>query len=278
MTNIITKENNSVLADLQNTRQLCQLLMETPHYAKIGKEGIYAIVETAKSLNIDPRLALGGGLYYVKGKVELSARMMNSLIRSQKHSITRDKKSDDTICVLHGKRADNGDTWTESFSLEDAKKAGLANNPVWKNFTRDMLFARALSRLARQLFPDIIGNCYVEGELSLDPNIMPTLNVAVEPVKEVSIPKELPAPEVSEGITLEEADALGDLIGDDIDYRQCVLKFLEKNCKVNSFAQMPRQIYDKVYAKALKNKEEREKTLDFTQPWGEMNQMSVGGG
>jgi hypothetical protein len=29
-----------------------------------------------------------------------------------------------------------------------------------------MLFARSISRLARQLFPDVIGNCYVEGEVS----------------------------------------------------------------------------------------------------------------
>ncbi len=159
------------ISELSNTQQLCSMLMKTSHYSKMGPEGVFAVVETAKSLGVDPRQALGGGLYYVRGKVEMSARMMNALIRSRRHSVTRDKKSDDTICILHGKRSDNGDTWTESFSIQEAQKAGLTKNPVWQNFTRDMLFARALSRLARQLFPDIIGNCYVEGEISLDPNI-----------------------------------------------------------------------------------------------------------
>ena len=167
--------NSTALTELKDTRELCALLLQTPHYAKIGPEGIFAIVETAKSLGIDPRLALGGGLYYVKGKVEMSARMMAALIRSRKHSITRDTKSTDEICILHGKRADTGDCWTESFSIDEAKRAGLvrAGSP-WVTFPRDMLYARALSRLARQLFPDTIGNTYVEGELSLDANIQPT--------------------------------------------------------------------------------------------------------
>jgi len=165
MEQVPVKKNYQI--ELANTHELCSLLLKTPHYAKLGQEGIFAIVETAKSLGVDPRQALGGGLYYVKGKVEMSSRMMNAVIRAQKHSITRDEKSDETVCILHGKRADNGDTWTESFSIQDAQRAGLMGNPVWKNYPKDMLFARALSRLARQLFPDIIGNCYVEGEIAL---------------------------------------------------------------------------------------------------------------
>jgi hypothetical protein len=175
----MTINNNQVpvkqptsVADLQNTHELCALLLKTPHYAKMGQEGIFAIVETAKSLGVDPRIALGGGLYCVKGRVEMSSRMMAALIRAKKHSITRDRDSNDTICILHAKRADNGDQWTESFSMQEAQRAGLVTpGGTWTKFPRDMLYARALSRLARQLFPDIIGNCYVEGEIAEDPSI-----------------------------------------------------------------------------------------------------------
>lgn len=266
MTSLITKESSNVLSDLQNTQHLCQMLMKTPHYAKMGNEGVFAIVETAKSLNIDPRQALGGGLYYVKGKVEMSARLMNSLIRAQKHSITRDKKSDDTICILHGKRADNGDTWTESFSLEDAKRAGLTNNPVWKNFTRDMLFARALSRLARQLFPDIIGNVYVEGEISLDPNIYG--------IKEEVKSEE---DEVSNSVSLTEAQDLDKLIGSDNDYRQSVLKFISKNFNASTFTEMPREVYEKVRLRVLKNRNDLESKRIEQNNYGEISQMAMGG-
>ena len=212
------KRKTGLLEDFANSRELCKQLMQTPHYARITEPGIMAIVETAKSLGIDPRLALGGGLYFVKGKVEMSARMMNALIRSKKHSITRDKRSDDKICILHGKRADNNDTWTESFSLEEAHRAGLTNNPVWKNFTRDMLFARALSRLARQLFPDIIGNCYVEGEISLDSNISSSsIDSEDTPEKEIEYQQLL---------------KIGELLAQQPDRESKLLEFISKNWSI----------------------------------------------
>lgn len=163
----ISKIDNSLM-ELQSTQKFCEELMKSPHYKKMGAEGIFAIVETAKSIGVDPLQALNGGLYYVRGKVELSAMTMNMLIRQKGHSITKDKRSDATICILHGKRADNGDTWVESFSLDDAKAANLLNSPTWKAYPKDMLFSRALSRLARQLFPDVIKGCYVEGEIAMD--------------------------------------------------------------------------------------------------------------
>jgi len=224
----------NVVKELQNTHELCQLLLKTPHYAKMGPEGIFAVVETAKSLGIDPRQALGGGLYYVKGKVEMSARMMNSLIRAQKHSITRDPKSNDEICILHGRRADNGDTWTESFSMEDAKRAGLTNNSVWKNFSRDMLFARALSRLARQLFPDVIGNVYVEGEISLDSNIKDTKVYPIPVEQDVTVAQEVISPE-QEQVLLNE-------IGQHV----TLIDKIKETFNLNFLNELPVEHYEKV--------------------------------
>lgn len=150
---------------------LTDMLFKTPHYSKLGIEGIYAIVSAARVLDIDPFTALDGGMYFVKGKVEMTARLMNAKIRQHKHSITQDKRSDSTICILHGKRSDTGDTLSASFTIEEARHAGLLRSVPWQNYPVDMLFARALSRLARRLFPDVIGNTYVQGEISCDPYI-----------------------------------------------------------------------------------------------------------
>ncbi len=175
MTNeLIAKTENfgDVLAELQQTEQVVGALLKSKHYAKIGPDGIYAIVHKAKSLGINPLDALNGGVYYVQGKVELSSQMMNRLIRSKGHSIQKDEKSTKFNCILHGRRADNGDRWTISFGLDDAKKAGLVKpNGPWEKYTESMCFARALSMLARQLFPDVIIDCYVQGEISDAPNI-----------------------------------------------------------------------------------------------------------
>lgn len=242
--NDMVVKQNDYLSELRNTQDICASLMKMPYYDKIGKEGIVAIVGTAKSLGINPVQALMGGLYFVKGKVEMSARMMAGLIRSKKHSITRDGKSNDNICILHGKRADNGDMWTESFSIEEADRAGLTKNSVWTNFRRDMLYARALSRLARQLFPDVIGNCYVEGEISLDPNINET--VPHDTQTEVQ--------EVSNKRTKEEVGALTSLFVKDPEYREEIEAFLLGR-GIESFEDMPLEIYNKVL-KRLKERVE----------------------
>jgi len=229
--------------------------MQTPHYSKIGNEGIMAIVETAKSLGVDPRQALGGGLYYVRGKVEMSSRMMNALIRSRKHSVTRDKKSDDTICILHGKRSDNGDTWTESFSMDEAKKAGLVRNGPWTTFPRDMLFARALSRLARQLFPDIIGNCYVEGEISLDRNIMNTLEESNFSSVEAELPP-IDTPKTKK-ITEEKYKMISFYLDQLPIYKETISNFLGKK-GIDNLWDMPEDMFDKIVQKSKKLINEQE--------------------
>lgn len=134
-------------------------------YGGIGNESkIFMILLAANELGIKPMQALNGGMWNIQGKVELSARLMNSMIRRAGHSI-KEIQCDNTKCILEGKRADNGDTFTASFTIEEAQQAGLAGRQNWKVYAKDMLFARALSRLARRLFPDIIGTAYVEGEI-----------------------------------------------------------------------------------------------------------------
>lgn len=126
---------------------------------------VMAIMLSARELGISPMAALNGGLNIIKGKVEISARMMNALIRRAGHSITTVKISD-TECHLKGKRVDNRDEAEASFTMEEAKKAGLVKpDGGWSKYPSDMLFARTLSRLARRLFPDVIGCAYVEGEI-----------------------------------------------------------------------------------------------------------------
>ena len=118
-------DHDVVLHELESTQRLCSALMKTPHYAKLGDVGIFAVVQKAKTLNIHPLDALNGGLWVLQGKVEMSSQLMNQLIRQAGHSITKDQRSDDKICILHGRRIDTQDTWTESFSIEDAKRAGI---------------------------------------------------------------------------------------------------------------------------------------------------------
>lgn len=231
-----------LLEDLQNTRNLAEALIKTKHYQQLGSDGIFAVIQKAKSLNINPLDALNGGLYYVQGRVEMSAQLMNQLIRSRGHSIQKDPKSTKHLCILHGVRADTGDKWTINFGIEDAKQAGIyRQNSPWAKFPEAMCFARALSMLARQLFPDVIQGCYVEGEIRDSAN--------------TEFPAEEEAQKVPETISEEQANHLTDLIGDDDDYKTKLLSFF----KIESLNQIPANQWERILASVQKHCEQSQK-------------------
>ena len=162
------RQNNLIPSDHEMTtfQVMAKCAVDSKMYKGAGDlNGVMMIMLAARELGISPVMSLNGGLNIINGKVEISARMMNSLIRRAGHSI-KILESTDTGCKLFGTRADNGDTAEASYTLAEAQKAGLVKpGGGWTKNPKDMCFARALSRLARQLFPDVIGAGYVEGEI-----------------------------------------------------------------------------------------------------------------
>lgn len=240
-----------VMKDLENVQKMCAMLMRTKHYQKLGEDGIFAIVLKARSLNIDIFDALNGSLYYLQGKVSMSSEMMNALIRSKGHSITKDKSSDDTICILHGKRADNGNEWTVSFSMADAKRAGLARG-LYEKYPPAMLYNRCMSMLARQLFPDEIkGVSYTNEEL------IEIKNSDRQKIIENTI-------ETVELITDEQATELLDILSEcDEGYRKAVMSFIAKPpINANSISDLPAAMYARVKIAAVAKREEARKTTE----------------
>lgn len=155
---LVVLDVNNQIRQVEADKKFAQTLMHTKHYQTLGLDGIMAVTAKARSLGMDVMYAVNGGLYYLNGKVGMPAEAMSAMIREKGHSIQKDKKSNDQICILHGKRADNGDEWTITFSVEHARKAGLMKN-VYDKYTEAMLYNRAMSFLARQLFADVIKGC-----------------------------------------------------------------------------------------------------------------------
>lgn len=160
-------QSNSIMPSAQEFQMLqviAKNAQESGLYAGMGQQSkIFMVLLAARELGVSPMLALNGGIWNIQGKIEISARLMNGLIRRAGHSI-KIIVSNDTHCTLLGTRTD-GDSFECSFNMDDAIKAGLAGGNVWKKYPADMLYNRCMSRLARRLFSDVIGNAYVEGEI-----------------------------------------------------------------------------------------------------------------
>ena len=102
--------------------------------------------------------------HIIEGTTSMRPEAMLALVRGAGHSVEIDFS--DGAARAMGTRADNGDEHTATFDMNDAAAAGLTNKKNWKQYQSDMLQWRAVAKLCRALFGDVIlGVSYVPEEL-----------------------------------------------------------------------------------------------------------------
>ena len=128
-------------------------------------EQVVLVMLKGRELGIPPLQALSH-INVINGKPAMSAELMLAQILKL-HPKTQFKFPERTNekCTISVKRA--GFDWENfTFTVQDAKQAGLMSNPSWNKYPRAMLHARVVSEMARSLFPDAIaGISYTPEEL-----------------------------------------------------------------------------------------------------------------
>jgi hypothetical protein len=148
-------------------REQASILLKStflPSSVKTPEQAI-AIMIKGVELNIPPMQSFQH-IFVINGKTGISAELMLSLIfRAIPNLAFVYKRRDDTACIITVTRP-GGRPEEFSFSIEDAKKAMLLNNPTWSKYPRAMLRSRCISEMARSLFPDLLmGATYTPEEL-----------------------------------------------------------------------------------------------------------------
>ena len=144
-----------------------------------------------------PPLEGMAGMAVINGKVTLQGNLILAMINRSGKAKQIIVKDSETKCEVTMSRRDYENTYTFSFTLDDAKKANLTNKQVWKEYQKTMLKWRAVSGCARVVFPDIIGGLYTPEEMAS----ITDAEIIVDEEENVIIkenPKELTA---SKGIT-----------------------------------------------------------------------------
>jgi hypothetical protein len=151
------------------------------------------------------------GIHVIKGKPSIGAGLMAAAVkRSGKYNYRVTKHTASECIIDFFERGEH--CGTSSFSLDDAKAAGLVNNDNWKKSPRNMLFARALSNGVRWYAPDVFdASTYVPEELGADVDEegnlvrMPAATAAATVVVQPIAAKAARAPEV-----IEDAEVIDD--------------------------------------------------------------------
>jgi len=123
-----------------------------------SRQAAQAVVKVlaGREIGVGP-IASMTGIHIIKGKPAIGANLIASAIKRSGRYNYRIRKHDNTICEIEFfEMADH--KWesvgVSTFSIEDARKAGTQN---LDKFSRNMLFARAISNGARWYTPDIFG-------------------------------------------------------------------------------------------------------------------------
>ena len=126
-------------------------------------------------------------IHVIKGKPTLSADLMGAITRSSRACLyLRETVATTERVTMTTARTDDPDhEFTRTWTLEDAKRAGLAGSSTWRSYPRQMLRARCLSEICRAVFPEVVGGFYVPHELdasrSPEPQIASTPEADAEP-------------------------------------------------------------------------------------------------
>ena len=92
-------------------------------------------------------------IHVIKGKPELSANALASLVRLSGTYDYEVIETTDTACTLRFKRGDE-ELGVSTFQIGDATRAGLVKKDSnWTKYPRAMLFARAMSQGVRMYCP-----------------------------------------------------------------------------------------------------------------------------
>jgi hypothetical protein len=117
-----------------------------------------------RELGIGPMISMSN-VYIIKGKITLSAGLQAALLKASDRYGYRILTATDTEAKIEFVE------WgqplgTASFTIEEARHAGLANKDNWRCYPADMLFARALTRGIRRFCPDLLmGGAYTPEEI-----------------------------------------------------------------------------------------------------------------
>jgi hypothetical protein len=144
---------------------ICRTEM-VPQVMKNRPDAILAVMMAGAELGVGPMQSLQG-IDLIQGRPSVSAELMRALVAQAGHTIILEVADDHATATCRRKEwsADQPSAlyrWT----LDDAKRAGLAGKDGWKKYPRAMLTARVTSEACRAVFPDVIvGLSYVPEEL-----------------------------------------------------------------------------------------------------------------
>ena len=167
--------------NLTEAQHLATIAAKTKMFGAKSPEEALVILLTGRELGLSSMQSMRA-IHVVQGRPVLSADLMGALVRRAPDcELWQIVTSTVQVCTITTKRRADAAPVTMSWSMEDAKRAGLAAKDNWRAHPAAMLRARCTAALARAVYPDLLMGIYDPDELDPDaPVAAPTMVVPLQ--------------------------------------------------------------------------------------------------
>jgi len=122
-----------------------------------------------RELGIPPMQAFSS-ISVINGKPCLGSELMLALVyKHHPQAVVNFLESTNEVCKLEAKRP-GGKMCTWTFTIDDAKRAGLLGKGPWQQYPGNMLRWRCISNMCKAVFPDAVMGCYTPEEMGANVN------------------------------------------------------------------------------------------------------------
>lgn len=185
--------NGLALRSLDDVERLAKIAC-TSGLVSLRPEQAAVILLTGHELGLSPMQSLRG-IYVVNGKPVLSADMLVAVVRASGRCASWVVvESTEDRCTITTQRKGESATASRTWTMADAKRAGVTGKPIWSQYPRTMLRHRCAADLAREVYPDVVLGLYDPEELGADEHVEQETPAPVAPSRVVIEPD--PAPPV----------------------------------------------------------------------------------
>ena len=126
------------------------------------------IMTAGRELGVPATYALRN-IHVVKGKPVCSAELLLALVRrSYGPGAIRVAKTSNAACTVQYREQGWDGISEYTFTMDDARTAGVANSQTWKAYPAAMLRARCISAVVRFAFPECIAGLYTPEEMGAE--------------------------------------------------------------------------------------------------------------
>lgn len=160
---------------LVHVEQLSRVVAGTefvPKALRGSPAAVAAAILAGREIGVGPMTAMQH-LHVIEGRPSMSATLMRALTLSAGHRLVIAEASNLRVTV-RGQRAGEDEWSAVTWTMDDARQAGLDRRTPWRNYPRAMLLARATGELCRAVFADVVlGMPYTAEEMADLANVLP---------------------------------------------------------------------------------------------------------